>query len=264
MREDRERVETMTEMMMSDAGAGENAEMLDDVLSEPGHLEGVGAEGMETGVEGMEPENPEQGGRTVPLATFLGMRDEAKAMNAENAELRQIIAMMQQQGQLPPENDIPDPETDPLGYSQYMAMLENQAAQVEVQQAHEQLSQVEGSLDAAKSYLGENFIEAYETARANPEIARMVLMHPEPGAALVELHHQIQHMKFAGYSQPGVSQNSWGTPQAAYHQPQWGGAAPFHNTTIAAPPPSLAGARGGNASALVPLISDDPIDDLLK
>ncbi len=256
----------MTETMMNEAANEQAAEVLDAVLSEPEN--DIGPE--ESG-EDYSDNAAEAAARMVPLATFLGMRDEAKAVGAENAELKRIITMMQQPQMpqppgLPPQPEgIPDPATDPAGYAQYMAMLENQAMQAEVQQAHEQLSFVESSLDAAKGHLGgKSFQEAYEVARANPQIAKEVLLHPSPGEALVALHHQLQHFKYAVQNPAGMARNSWAPPQAAPQPHSWQGAAPYQQAFMPAPLPSLAGARGGNASALAPLLSDDPIDDLLK
>lgn len=261
----RPRESRMTEnMMVSDAGADTSSEILDEVLSEPENQNGSGPENMESreGETGQNGE-AERGERMVPLATFLGMRDEAKASRAENAELRHMLAIMQH-GDVPSQDmGIPDPASDSVGHSQYMAMLESQMAQMEAQQAYEQLGYVESSLEAAKEHLGESFAEAYEVARANPHVARHILNHPNPGGALVEFHHQLQRQKIVEQIPPGVPLDDWIIQQAERLPRQWPGVA-YQTSHIAAPPPSLAGARGGNASAMAHVVSDDPVDDILK
>lgn len=275
MREDRERVKIMSMGDVENAGA-ETSDVLDDVLGdagavtiETGQEEGAGQPVTEAAPETIEAEQAAQNTpareepepKSVPLATFLNMRDEAKAKEAEIAALQQQLAVSQKPASKPV--GLPDPVEDPDGYAGYMQAIEARLEQMDRQNEETRMSAVNFNLEMAEQRFGEEFKAAYAAAQANPQVASYVLRHPNPGAALMECYRAQQRQQIAEEIPIGKSKEDWIREEYAKLQPQSGTATTQPQPQIQAPP-SLVGAKGGSAPSIAQGVSDDPLDDLLK
>ncbi|MEN3931405.1 hypothetical protein WJT86_10090 [Microvirga sp. W0021] len=256
--QDREKVNMTENMTAADMGSDSYNQFEENTSHNPEGMEEFEAE--DTLSEAVADDENTEGVKTVPLATFLEMRNEVKASRAEAEELRRILVSVQQEGVKPP-----DPVTDPVAYQQHMEMQRiQQQQQQEALEAQQHLGFIESSLESAKEHLGQDFEAAYEMARANPQVAKYILCHPNPGGALVEFHKQLQRNGVLERYPTGVLADDWLLEQSDRPNKRSNGPISYQKSHLAAPPPSLAGARGGNASVMAPVLSDDPIDDILK
>lgn len=158
-------------------------QMTDEVVEEPQHVEEP-AEVVEPEPEPEpapepepEPEAPKEDMRTVPLPTFLEMRDEAK-------DLKRRIAEMEVRQQQRHEQAIPDAFDDPVGFAAY------QEQRVEQRLTQERFAM---SDTIARQTHGAETVEAavqwaQERAQADPMFAGSYMRQPHPIDWIVQQH----------------------------------------------------------------------------
>ncbi len=278
-RDDRERVKMTenVETIPEATGMGET-DVLDDILGEAGEAppvpesqpaaEEAQPENTETAVPDPEaepqPEEPKEPEveRTVPLKTFLDMRDENKEYKARLSQLERALAESRKPNvQQPQSSDLFD---DPEGYAKNSLSMQDEFNSLKGQVQEQKMAFVEMSLAYAQEKMGDQvFNDAYEAAKNDARASLFILNSPNPGGALIEYHNQRQRQQILDRIPEGKSLEDWIREEAMKLPAQQPVQQP-DKPKIAAPTPSLAAAKGSGTGAMTPVLSDDPLDDLLK
>lgn len=179
---------------------------------------------------------------TVPLATFLDKRDEAKELKRQLAEARAEV----QRYQTPQQPvEIPDPYERPKEYQAYIQnQMEDNAFNMRLEMSGHFAEQVHGkdTVDAAVTW-------AQEQGRNDPTFGVRLRNQPNPVGWVVE-----QHKRELFYNQYGSDPSALaaqGAPQANQVQPAPQMVAPV-TTQRQAPPRSLAAAPSTAGHQTIP------------
>lgn len=128
---------------------------------------------------------------TIPLAAHLAEREKRQAaeriateVQRELQDMRRQMAEIARQSQ--PQDEGPDPETDPFNYLN--SQIEGARAQMQRELAMQRLRY---STDAVVREYGEEAFRAAEqdfvqAARTNPQLGRVIQTHPDPARAVME------------------------------------------------------------------------------
>lgn len=120
-----------------------------------------------------EPQPKEE--KSIPLGTFLDMRDKAREAERRAAEL---------EARLKPASDVPDPYDDPDAYRQYVNNdVQAQVTNLKFQMSDQMARQVHGAdtVDKAAEW-------ATERAKSNPAFAAAYMREPHPIDWIVREH----------------------------------------------------------------------------
>lgn len=199
----------------------------------------------DTELEATQEPQEEQPKHTVPLATFLDKRDEAKELKRKLAEAEQRL----QEFQKPQEPvKVPDPYEDPEGYTRYQqTLIQDQAFALRLEMSGQFAEQRYGKekVEAATAW-------AMEEGAKDPTLGFRMKSSNDPVGWVVEQYNRDQFFKQYG-SDPSaltaLQQQTTAPAQTVAPQQVF---TPVNVTPKQAPPRSLATAPSTSGHQTVP------------